>query len=55
VTVVVLSAIVPTVIAQRWFSPDAEAEAAGDALPETAADRRGRREHVPAPARATQR
>ena len=32
VTVVVLSAIVPTAIAQRWFSPDVEAErkAAGD-------------------------
>ncbi len=36
VTVVVLSAIVPTAIAQRWFSPDVEGErrakAAGDAL-----------------------
>jgi Kef-type K+ transport system membrane component KefB len=30
VTVVVLSAIVPTAIAQRWFSPDVEAERAGD-------------------------
>lgn len=30
VTVVVLSAIVPTAIAQRWFSPDAEAEALHD-------------------------
>jgi Kef-type K+ transport system membrane component KefB len=30
VTVVVLSAIVPTAIAQRWFSPDVEAEAARD-------------------------
>jgi len=29
VTVVVLSAIVPTAIAQRWFSPDVEAERAG--------------------------
>jgi Kef-type K+ transport system membrane component KefB len=28
ITVVVLSAIVPTAIAQRWFSPDAEAERA---------------------------
>jgi hypothetical protein len=28
VTVVVLSAIVPTAIAQRWFSPDVEAERA---------------------------
>jgi hypothetical protein len=31
VTVVVLSAIVPTGIAQRWFSPDAEAERAAEA------------------------
>jgi Kef-type K+ transport system membrane component KefB len=31
VTVVVLSAIVPTAIAQRWFSPDVETERAGDA------------------------
>jgi Kef-type K+ transport system membrane component KefB len=31
VTVVVLSAIVPTAIAQRWFSPDVEAEARADA------------------------
>ena len=31
VTVVVLSAIVPTVIAQHWFSPDVEAEAIADA------------------------
>jgi Kef-type K+ transport system membrane component KefB len=31
VTVVVLSAIVPTAIAQRWFSPDVEAEEARDA------------------------
>jgi hypothetical protein len=32
VTVVVLSAIVPTAIAQPWFAPDVEAEreAAGD-------------------------
>jgi hypothetical protein len=30
VTVVVLSAIVPTAIAQRWFSPNVEAERAGD-------------------------
>jgi Kef-type K+ transport system membrane component KefB len=30
VTVVVLSAIVPTVIAQRWFSPDVEAERGAD-------------------------
>jgi Kef-type K+ transport system membrane component KefB len=31
VTVVVVSAIVPTAIAQRWFSPDVEAETARDA------------------------
>jgi Kef-type K+ transport system membrane component KefB len=31
VTVVVLSAVVPTAIAQRWFSPDAEAERAAEA------------------------
>jgi Kef-type K+ transport system membrane component KefB len=30
VTVVVLSAIIPTAIAQRWFSPDREAELAAD-------------------------
>ncbi|MBX5442701.1 MAG: cation:proton antiporter [Solirubrobacteraceae bacterium] len=30
VTVVVLSAILPTAIAQRWFSPDVEAEQAAD-------------------------
>jgi Kef-type K+ transport system membrane component KefB len=33
VTVVVLSAIVPTAIAQRWFSPDVEAERAADLEP----------------------
>jgi Kef-type K+ transport system membrane component KefB len=32
VTVVVLSAIAPTAIAQRWFSPDVDAEAALDAV-----------------------
>jgi hypothetical protein len=31
ITVVVLSAIVPTAIAQRWFSPDVTAERAADA------------------------
>jgi Kef-type K+ transport system membrane component KefB len=30
ICVVVLSAIVPTAIAQRWFSPDVETERAGD-------------------------
>jgi Kef-type K+ transport system membrane component KefB len=33
ITVVVLSAIVPTAIAQRWFSPDASIEQAVDAVP----------------------
>jgi Kef-type K+ transport system membrane component KefB len=36
VTVVVLSAIVPTAIAQRWFSPDVEAERAGEVQRKTA-------------------
>ena len=34
VTVVVLSAILPTAIAQRWFSPDVEAERRRDLHPE---------------------
>jgi Kef-type K+ transport system membrane component KefB len=34
VTVVVLSAIIPTAIAQRWFSPDVEAEMEGDRAPD---------------------
>jgi Kef-type K+ transport system membrane component KefB len=33
VTVVVLSAIVPTAIAQRWFAPDAEAEKRAERVP----------------------
>jgi Kef-type K+ transport system membrane component KefB len=33
VTVVVLSAIVPTAIAQRWFSPDVESELRADRAP----------------------
>ena len=37
VTVVVLSAIVPTAIAQRWFSPDAQAEELRDRAPARAA------------------
>jgi Kef-type K+ transport system membrane component KefB len=41
VTVVVLSAIVPTAIAQRWFSPDVEAE--------TAREREARAAPRPAP------
>jgi hypothetical protein len=39
VTVVVLSAIVPTAIAQRWFSPDVEAEATADAVRSSAGGR----------------
>ena len=51
VTVVVLSAIVPTAIAQRWFSPDVEAERADDARVRLVPDRKGRgvAEPVPAP------
>jgi Kef-type K+ transport system membrane component KefB len=56
VTVVVLSAIVPTAIAQRWFSPDVEAELAGDT--HTAATRntprQGLTEPLPEPEGATQ-
>jgi Kef-type K+ transport system membrane component KefB len=33
VTVVVLSAVVPTAIAQRWFAPDAEAERRAERVP----------------------
>jgi Kef-type K+ transport system membrane component KefB len=43
VTVVVLSAIVPTAIAQRWFSPDVEAEHATESLA-------AKKEHPPPPA-----
>jgi hypothetical protein len=32
VTVVVLSAVVPTAIAERWFAPDAQEELAREAL-----------------------
>jgi Kef-type K+ transport system membrane component KefB len=42
VTVVVLSAIVPTAIAQRWFAPDANAERERDFA------KRARREAIPA-------
>jgi Kef-type K+ transport system membrane component KefB len=55
VTVVVLSAIVPTAIAQRWFSPDVEVELADDtraAATRTRA-RPGLAEPVPAPEGAT--
>jgi Kef-type K+ transport system membrane component KefB len=55
VTVVVLSAIVPTAIAQHWFSPDAEAERAGDRQPETTAREHGRAGRVPAPEGVMQR
>ena len=48
VTVVVLSAIVPTAIAQRWFSPDVEAERAGDART-TSTPSRDAPPRVPAP------
>lgn len=34
VTVVVLSAVLPTAVAQRWFSPDAESERQRDLRPE---------------------
>jgi Kef-type K+ transport system membrane component KefB len=40
VTVVVLSAIVPTAIAQRWFSPDLEIEGEGETPDEARAPRR---------------
>ena len=36
VTVVVLSAIVPTAVAQRWFSPDVDAERTAAAVPSAA-------------------
>jgi Kef-type K+ transport system membrane component KefB len=51
VTVVVLSAIVPTAIAQRWFSPDLEAERKGDSRAAAAAKPIGHApvEPVPAP------
>jgi hypothetical protein len=43
VTVVVLSAIVPTAIAQRWFSPDVEAERASSRQPQPHSQIGGRR------------
>jgi Kef-type K+ transport system membrane component KefB len=51
VTVVVLSAIVPTAIAQRWFSPDVEAEEQVDAEPQ-APERHPAPQPVPAGERA---
>jgi Kef-type K+ transport system membrane component KefB len=53
VTVVVLSAIVPTAIAQRWFSPNIEAEAELDSARHAQArERRHPGEPVPAGERA---
>jgi Kef-type K+ transport system membrane component KefB len=50
VTVVVLSAIVPTAIAQRWFSPDLDAERAHDTRAGApTGSRPGLTEPVPAP------
>jgi Kef-type K+ transport system membrane component KefB len=43
VTVVVLSAIVPTAVAQHWFSPDAEAERAASREPRSRTHTGGRR------------
>lgn len=48
VTVVVLSAIVPTAIAQRWFSPDVDAERESDQAEGEAPARRPAPEPVPA-------
>lgn len=48
VTVVVLSAIVPTAIAQRWFSPDVEGETAADAAPAQGQPPRPARQPIPA-------
>jgi Kef-type K+ transport system membrane component KefB len=55
VTVVVLSAIVPTAIAQRWFSPDVDAEQLADASTATAGKRLGSPGRVPVPAGVTRR
>jgi Kef-type K+ transport system membrane component KefB len=49
ITVVVLSAIVPTAIAQRWFSPDADAERASDARVSARPTGRAAPERLPAP------
>jgi Kef-type K+ transport system membrane component KefB len=54
VTVVVLSAIVPTAIAQRWFSPDLDAERAHDTpVGDPKGSQPGLTEPVPAPEGAT--
>ncbi len=50
VTVVVLSAIVPTAIAQRWFSPNIEAERERDLRFATAAEHAGHAPVEPRPA-----
>jgi Kef-type K+ transport system membrane component KefB len=52
ICVVVLSAIVPTAIAQRWFSPDVEAELTGDQQAERLPAGRGAAEPIPAPGAA---
>ena len=49
ITVVVLSAIIPTAIAQRWFSPNVDAERAGDARRSVARVGPGAAEPQPAP------
>ena len=48
VTVVVLSAIVPTAIAQRWFSPDIEAEKEADMAKSQAREARPAPQPIPA-------
>ena len=49
ICVVVLSAIVPTAIAQRWFSPDVDTERSRDRLSTSKPPGPDRREHHPAP------
>ncbi len=49
ICVVVLSAIVPTAIAQRWFSPDVDAERTGDQRATGLPASRGAAEPLPAP------
>ena len=46
-TVVVLSAIVPTAIAQRWFSPDVAVENAADEARQSPAEPRPTRNPSP--------
>jgi Kef-type K+ transport system membrane component KefB len=52
VTVVVLSAIVPTAIAQRWFSPDVAVENAADEARQSPAEPRPTPQPLPAGERA---